>query len=98
MVVIQIIFQLFFSPLIICIASPHLHFNDKLLPQIINDQIRTFLISGSRFHIIIASAVNDRLHIEHKIPASVFLKEPFITITVNVVKMNDKFFKDKLHI
>lgn len=40
MKIVQIIGQLLLSPLMIRIAPPHLHLDHKLLPPVIDDQVR----------------------------------------------------------
>ena len=61
--ILQILADLLFSLGVIPLAPPDLQFDDILPPEIVNDYIRTLLISGLGFDIVISGPVNNRLQI-----------------------------------
>ena len=61
MIVVEILGQLLFPSLVVLISMPYLEFNDKLLSEIINNDIRAPLIPCLRFDIVISCSVDDWL-------------------------------------
>lgn len=96
--ILQIIRKLLFSSFIVGIPMPYLHLNDILLSQIINDHIRLFIIPCSCLNIIIPCSINDRFQKKHKISPAIRFQEFFISITVNIIKIFYKLFKNTPHI
>ena len=75
--IIKILTDLFLSFGIIARPAPYLQFYNILLPQIIDNNVRSGLISGLGFNIIITCAINDWLQIEQELLSSFFLFESF---------------------
>lgn len=66
MVIVQIFRKLPLAALIVLIPAPYFQLNDKLLAEVIHDDIRAPLISGLRLDVVVPSAVNDRPQIEQE--------------------------------
>ncbi len=66
MVIVQIIRELPLAALIVLIPAPDLQLYDKLLAEVIHDDIRAPLISGLRLDVVVPSAVDDRPQIEQE--------------------------------
>lgn len=71
MVILQISRKLLLAPFVILIPMPDFKLNDKLLPQIIHDYIRTPRIPRLRLDIIVPRPVDDRFQVQQEKFASV---------------------------
>ena len=80
------------------VSAPDFHLDDKLFAEIVDDEIRPFLISCPGLHIIVPHSVDDWFQIKHKIPASVFFQKFFVSVPIDIIKMLHKFFQQMLHV
>lgn len=82
------------------IAQPalYLQFYNILLPQIIDNNVRSGLISGLGFNIIITCAINDWFQIEQELFSSIFLFESFLQWSKNLCKCGNEMLHDQPHI
>ncbi len=66
MVIVQIFRKLPLAALIVLIPAPYFQLNDKLLAEIIYDDIRAPLIPGLRLDVVVPCAVDDGSQIEQE--------------------------------
>jgi hypothetical protein len=59
-VVVEIIGQLLFAPLVITVSSPYLQFHDILTSTVVYDDISARQVAGLCFAVVIANAIDDR--------------------------------------
>ena len=98
MVMIKVFCQLLFSSFMVNVSTPDFHLDDKLLAEIVYDEVCPFLISCPGLHIVISHPVDDWFQIKHKIPASVFFHKFFVSVPIDIIKMLHKFFQQMLHV
>ena len=92
--VFEVLADLLFAISIVPGTMPYFQFNDMLFSQIINDNIRSLLISGSGFDIIVSCTVNDRFQKQQKILSSnLFYKlRKFVFINIMKILNNTELF------
>ena len=75
MEIIKIPGKLFLAALVISIPPPDLHFNNALLPAVIDNNIHPLMIARLRFHITVSDAVNNRFQIEKEKTPAILLQK-----------------------
>ena len=82
----------------VSISAPYFEFDHRLLSKVINNHIRAFHISCARFDIIVSHAIDDWAEIEQKIPSPILFIKSMCLISIQIIKMNHKFFQYQTHI
>lgn len=65
-VIVEVLGKLLFTTLVIGIATSNLQFDNILMGQIVNDNIRASFITGFGFYIVITYPINNRTKIQQE--------------------------------
>ncbi len=82
--VIKIFADLLLARIIIPFSPPDLQLNDILLTEIIHNDIRSRLISGLCFNIVVSGSVDDRFQVKQKLFSSVLFIEAVCQWSTNL--------------
>ena len=83
MVIVEVFDQLLFSAFVVGFPAPYLHFDDVLMPEVIDNHVGAQVVAGTGFDIIIPDAVDDRLDVKHEVLAAFFLDKFRASVAVD---------------
>ena len=96
--VIQIFAQLSLAIRIIAWFPPDLQFDNVLLSEVIDDDIRSALVTGLRFDLVVSGSIDDRFQIQQELLSPVFFTESFLKRPIDLCIGFDKPLHDQPHI
>ena len=98
-VIVEVFGQLLLSSLVVRLSSPDLEFDNVLLPEIVDDNVRSGQVACLCLTVIIAYAVDDRAKVGEENLSTIVLHElVIISRTVELVEVNAESLQEMAHI
>ena len=93
-IVIQIFSNLFFSLCVIFLATPDFQLYDILFPQIVYNDIGSFLITSLCFNIVVTCTIDNGAKIQQEQFSAIFFLEFIWLAAIDVIKVENKLLQN----